>query len=185
MLRLFSALELPAPARDLLSDLRMPLDGATWVAPEDLHITLQFAGEISRRAADEFAHALADTLLPAPEIAVRGTATFGGKHPTSIYAVVQPTEALDMLQRAHERAARAVGLKLVARKFVPHVTLARCHDADAADVALWLEKTGGLSLPPFWPTRAVLMSARDGGGGPYGVVDEFHFIGGQLDEDDA
>jgi RNA 2',3'-cyclic 3'-phosphodiesterase len=183
MLRLFTALQLPEEAKAILLSLRAPFADATWVAPEDLHITLQFAGEISRRAADEFAHALAGLQLMAPKIEIRGTAAFGGKNPHAVYAAILPSQELDTLQRAHERAARAVGLKLETRKYVPHVTLARLHGAEAETVAQFLQRTGALSAPPFWPERAVLMSARDGGGGPYGVVDEFPFMG-QFDLDD-
>ncbi len=184
MLRLFTALQLPEDVQAILLSLRAPFAEATWVAPEDLHITVQFAGEISRRAADEFAHQLAGLQLSAPKIEIRGTAAFGGKNPQAVYAGVVPSPELDALHRAHERAARAVGLKIEARKYVPHVTLARIHGAEAEVVAQFLQRTGALSVPPFWPGRAVLMSAREGGGGPYGVVDEFPFMG-QFDMDDA
>jgi RNA 2',3'-cyclic 3'-phosphodiesterase len=184
LLRLFTALELSEDAKAILASLRAPFADATWVATDDLHITLQFAGEISRRVADEFAHELASLHLPAPPIEIRGTAAFGGKQPNAVYAAIQPSPELDMLQRAHERAARAVGLKIETRKYVPHVTLARLHGAETETVARFLEKTGALRVPTYWPARAVLMSAREGGGGPYGVVDEFPFMG-QYDMDEA
>jgi RNA 2',3'-cyclic 3'-phosphodiesterase len=182
MLRLFSALELPDSAKIKLAALKAPFATARWVAPDDFHITLQFAGELSRRQADEFAQALADIRLPPPQIRIRGTGAFGGKQPHAVYATVEPTVALDELQRAHERAARAVGLPIEKRRYVPHVTIARLDRGDDAVVAQFLERTGGLSLPPFWPSRAVLMSAKERGGGPYGVVDSFPFEG-QYDPD--
>lgn len=177
MPRLFSALELADYARLQLAGLRAPLEGARWVAPEDLHITLRFAGEISRRQGEEFAHALAEIRLPPPRIRIAGTGVFGGRHPTAVYAAVERSAELDELQRAHEHAARAVGLEREARKFVPHVTLARVDASPAPAIARFLETTGALKLPDFWPQRAALMSARDGGGGPYGVVDSFPFLG--------
>lgn len=177
MPRLFSALELPDAARLRLAELRAPFETARWVAMEDLHITLRFAGEISRRQGEEFAHALADIQLPPPRIRIKGTAVFGGKSPHAVYAAVEQTPELDELHRAHEHAARAVGLEREARKYVPHVTLARLDGEPPVIIAKFLELSGALKLPEFWPQRAVLMSARDGGGGPYGVVDNFPFIG--------
>lgn len=182
MLRLFSALELPDLAKIALSSLKAPYLPARWVTPDDYHITLQFIGEVSRRQADEFAHQLADIHVAPPEIRIRGTAAFGGKQPHAIYAVVEPTEALDRLQRAHEHAARAVGITTEKRKFIPHVTLARLDRVDDDTVARFLSQSGGLKVPPFRPVRAVLMSAERGGGGPYGVVDRFPFEG-QYDPD--
>lgn len=182
MLRLFSALELSDVAATHIAALRAPFADARWVAPADYHITLQFVGEISRRAADEFAHAIADIRLPPPEIVIHGTGAFGGKQPHSVYAAVVVTPALEELQRAHEKAAKACGIAIERRKFVPHVTIARLDEPDVEAVAAFLQRSGALKIPSFWPTRAVLMSARDGGGPPYGVVDSFPFLG-QYDAD--
>lgn len=184
MPRLFSALELPETARMRLAELKAPFETARWVAPDDFHITLRFAGEISRRQAEEFAHVLADIQLPPPRIRIAGTAVFGGRHPIAVYAAVERTAELDELHRAHETAARTIGLERDSRKFVPHVTLARLDGENPATVAAFLERTGALKIPDFWPQRAVLMSARDGGGGPYGAVDSFPFFGTDHGEDD-
>ena len=64
MPRLFTALEIPASLRTRLSLMRAPLGGAKWVEPENMHITLRFAGDIDGRTADEFADQLA-AFLPA------------------------------------------------------------------------------------------------------------------------
>lgn len=184
MPRLFTALELPDVARLRLAALRAPFARARWVKPEDYHITLRFLGEVSRRQADELGHALADLDLAAPRIRIAGTGVFGGKVPNVVYATVEPSAELDMLARAHDRAAKAVGLAPDPKKFVPHVTLARLDHVPVETVAKFLERSGDLALAPFYPTRAVMMSAREGGGGPYGVVDAFPFAG-QFVEDDA
>jgi RNA 2',3'-cyclic 3'-phosphodiesterase len=183
MPRLFTALELPEHVVELLSQLPAPLEHAYWVPAHDLHMTLRFVGEITRRQADMLANNLADLMLPPPRIRIIGTSAFGGKSPHALYATVETTPELDELARAHDKAARNLGLDADKRKFVPHVTLARLQSTPVEPVARWLESTGGLQVPAFWPTRAVLMSARDGGGGPYGVVDAFPFQG-QIDEDD-
>jgi 2'-5' RNA ligase len=184
MPRLFTALELPEMARVRLAALRAPFERARWVKPEDYHITLRFLGDLTRKQADEIGQALADLDMNAPSIRVAGTGVFGGKVPTAVYATVKPTAELEALARAHDRAAKSVGLAPDARKFVPHVTLARLDHVPVETIARFLERSGDLAVPPFYPTRAVMMSAREGGGGPYGVVDAFPFAG-QYVEDDA
>jgi 2'-5' RNA ligase len=59
MPRLFTAIEIPESMRVRLSLLRAPLPAAKWIAPENMHITLRFAGDIDARTADEFADQLA------------------------------------------------------------------------------------------------------------------------------
>jgi 2'-5' RNA ligase len=177
MPRLFTAIEIPDALRQRLASLRGPFPGARWVNEADLHLTLRFVGELSRRQADEFARAVADIHIGSPEVRIRGTGSFGGKQPHTVYAIVEPDPALLALAEAHDRAARSIGLPPEARKFVPHVTLARLQTGDDATVAKFLERTGNLRLAPFYPSRTVLMSSRDGGGGPYGVVDAFPFAG--------
>jgi RNA 2',3'-cyclic 3'-phosphodiesterase len=132
---------------------------------------------LTRRQADEFAKAVADIDLPPPRVRISGTGSFGGKLPHLVYAAIEPDDALEALARAHDRAARAIGLPADTRKYVPHVTLARLDGATAEQVARFLERTGDLRIPAFWPERTVLMSSREGGGGPYGVVDAFPFPG--------
>jgi 2'-5' RNA ligase len=183
MARLFSALELPDEVRVRLGALRAPFATARWVAPDDLHITLRFFGDISRRRQDDLSQALAEIDLPPPDIRISGTAAFGGRTPSAVYAVVEPTPALDALARAHDRAARNCGLAPAERKFVPHVTLARLDMAPVDVVARFLERTGDLRVATWWPERVALMSAREGGGGPYGVVDAFLFPGGYVEDE--
>ncbi len=50
MPRLFTAIEIPAPIRLRLSLLRAPLSGAKWIEPENMHITVRFAGDIDGRS---------------------------------------------------------------------------------------------------------------------------------------
>ena len=59
MPRLFTAIEIPQPVRMHLSLVRAPLAGAKWIEPENMHITLRFAGDIDGRTADEFVSLLA------------------------------------------------------------------------------------------------------------------------------
>ncbi len=170
MPRLFTAIELPADVRLRLSLIRGDLQHVHWVGAENMHITLRFAGDITGREADDFAQAL-DEVRAAPfTLKISGAGAFGGHHPTALFAAIEPNEALDALQRQHERAARSAGLAAEAKPFKPHVTLARMRQGRAARVAKFLEQQGDLRLGPIAVERFVLLSARPGvGGGPYAL----------------
>jgi 2'-5' RNA ligase len=174
MPRLFTAIEIPAALRVRLSLLRAPIGGAKWVQPEDMHITLRFAGDIDGRTADDFADLLADVSVPPFTATIAGGGAFGGRDPHVLWAGVTAAPQLDALYRANERAARAAGLEPDPRDFRPHVTLARMRRARQAEVARFLAENGDLRLEPFPVTRFVLLSARPGsGGGPYVVEAEY------------
>ena len=170
MPRLFTAIEVPEMLRMRLSLLRAPLSGAKWVDPENMHITLRFAGDIDDRAADAFADALAEASVDPFVVTIAGVGAFGGRETRVLWAGVEAGPQLDELYRANERAARAAGLEPPPRGFKPHVTLARMRSARQSTIAGFLEEHGGLRLEPFMVTRFVLLSARPGtGGGPYGL----------------
>lgn len=170
MPRLFTAIEVPEPLRMRLSLLRAPLSGAKWVEPDNMHITLRFAGDIDDRTADAFADALADASVDPFMVTIAGVGAFGGQQTRALWAGVEAGSYLDELYRANERAARAAGLEPPPRGFKPHVTLARMRGARQSAVARFLEENGDLRVEPFMVTRFVLLSARPGtGGGPYGL----------------
>jgi 2'-5' RNA ligase len=170
MPRLFTAIEIPESLRLRLSLLRAPLPAAKWIAPENMHITLRFAGDINARIADEFADQLAQVGFEPFTLTIAGAGAFGGRDPRVLWAGVESSPELQSLYRANERAARAAGLEADPRNFSPHVTLARMRRARQSAVARFLEDHGDLRMEPFTVRRFVLFSAKPGWGGPpYGI----------------
>ncbi len=83
---------------------------------------------------------------------------------------MKPSPALQLLQKAHERAARLTGLPPEKRNFTPHVTLARLRNVSPFALAEYLARYGGFFSAPFEVSRFVLFSSRPNqGGGPYVV----------------
>ena len=185
MPRLFAGLEIPEEIRDQLSDLERPLPGAKWVDIDDLHITLRFAGDIEGLAAREFEQGLAEIEVDAFELRLEGLGTFGGNDPRSIWAGVTPSEPLEALARACDRAARNAGLAAYRQPFKAHVTLARLRNIPADLVARYLGKIGAYRSEPF-PVRAfVLFSSKPRvGGGPYVIEAAYPLRGGYYDAED-
>lgn len=177
MLRLFAGLELPEQHRLRLGFLRAPLPGAKWVEPEDMHITLRFAGDIDNHVASDFAEFLAAIELEPFEVRIAELGVFGGREPRVLWAGVNGGEPLAQLQRQTERAARSAGLEPEPQSYKPHVTLARLRGASAQDVARFLDTRALLDLPPFQVERFVLFSSKPkSGGGPY-VIEEAYPLG--------
>lgn len=174
MPRLFVGLELPEMVRMRLGLVRGPLPGAKWIDPENMHLTLRFAGDIDNRQADELVGFLDDVAAGPFEVMIREVGAFGGRDPRAIWAGVEGGESLDQLQRAVERACRSAGLEPEPRSFKPHVTLARLKGARSEVVARFLGSRAGLAIGPITVDRFVLFSSRPRvGGGPYVVENVF------------
>lgn len=170
MPRLFSAIEIPPGIAERLTVLRAGLSGARWIDPENYHLTLRFIGDVDGPTARDFTYALGDIVAPPFELRLNGLGSFGGGKPRAIFADIAPSEGLEALRRANERAAREAGLPPEGRNFKPHVTLARLRSARPDAVAAYLERQGGIGPETFTVSRFVLYSSRNSvGGGPYVV----------------
>ncbi len=180
MPRLFTALEIPRDAALSLSLLRGGLPGARWVDVENYHLTLRFFGDVEGHVADEIANALDRVRRPGFSLALSGVGAFGGKKPHAVWAGVAASPDLYALQAEIERICQRLGLPADARKFSPHVTLARLKNANPGDVARYLSARGNFSTLPFRVGRFVLMSSRDSvGGGPYIVEEAWPLAGAE------
>lgn len=183
MPRLFTGIELPEQVTDALVDLQQPLPGAKWVSDQDMHITLRFAGDVDNRIARELTDLLGEIDVPVFELRVEGVGAFGGNDPRTLWAGVAPCEPLEVLARAHERAARAAGLSPEPRSFRAHVTLARLRNTPPELVARWLGKHGRLKCEPFVVQRFALFSSKPKvGGGPYVVEAAYPLSGAYQGE---
>lgn len=168
MPRLFVGLELPEEVSSLLHSLRGGLPGARWVDPSDYHLTLRFIGDIDRRSARDIEDELAEIEREAITLSLNGIGVFGGEKPHTLYAAIAPNRALMALQAESEHCLRRLGLKPEARKFTPHVVLARLRGTSVLDLADYLTERAHMPQLRFTVDRFVLFSARETfGGGPY------------------
>ena len=175
MPRLFTGLEIPYDLQLALSLKRGGLHGARWIDPENYHITLSFIGDVDNRTADDVTGEL-ERLTHSDAFRVRLThlGAFGGDRPRALFAAVDSSPALDRLQAAHERLLRRVGIVPDARKFVPHVSLARLKGTSALEVADFIHGMGHFAPLEFTIGRFVLFSSKTSvGGGPYLVEQSY------------
>ena len=124
--RLFLALWPPPDIRQYLQALQQRWSWSSHAAPvhpDQLHLTLHFLGNVPVRRIDEFAHALA---VPAETMALDLAEATPGVWPGGI-AVLEftPPPGLLRLHAALGDALAALQWPVEARRYRPHVTLAR------------------------------------------------------------
>lgn len=150
MIRLFVALELPPAIRDRLTLLRGGIPGARWIDGTSMHLTLRFIGEVDRGTFMDVEAALSRIDAPGFTLQLRGLDQFSsGKRPRTLWAGIARNPALLHLQAKVDSALSRIGVPGDRRKFLPHVTLARLHDADRARLRRYLEANAAFWSEPF------------------------------------
>jgi 2'-5' RNA ligase len=142
-LRLFIGLWPEPPLREALQQHQAAWSwprGARLVAPEKLHMTLHFLGDVEAARVPPLQAALASVAVPQMVLPWGPPALWGGG---LAVLLTQAHEALDALHATLADLLQAQGLPVERRRFKPHVTLAR--RADGAVPA---------PLPPALPYAA-------------------------------
>ncbi len=167
-LRTFLALPLPRRIRAELALLQGGLRVGRPVDPEAMHLTLVFLGEVPHATLDELHLALEHLLVPPLQLRLRGMGAFGRDAPRSVWVGVEPNPALERLQAKLTRAARMVGVDLVSRRYVPHVTLARLagRESDASEVAGFVAARTGFATSEFRADHVALVASHPARNGP-------------------
>ena len=103
--------------------------GVKWVAPDNLHWTLQFLGDVDERDIPEVCQAVATaaTECEAFDIEARGAGAFpSADRPRTLWiGAGQGSREMALLQTAVERRLRKRGYRGEERRFIPHITLGR------------------------------------------------------------
>ena len=151
MIRLFAALEVPPEIAEGLARRQQGLPKARWRPLDSLHITLAFYGEIGEHEAAELDGELARVEGKPFEVALEGVGHFGeGRQIRALWAGVRESPELRQLAGRCAAAARRAGVKVEARTYKPHVTLAYLRREVAEDrVAAWVASHNLLSSPPW------------------------------------
>jgi len=112
MIRLFVAIPLPEPVRTQLTMLQSGLQGARWLKPENIHLTLRFIGEVRKDVASDIDMALSEIAAPAFELALEGVNSFSrGKHPHALWVGLAKSDPLMHLQAKIESTLVRAGLE--------------------------------------------------------------------------
>lgn len=118
---------------ELAGGLKKGLAGASWVKPENIHLTLKFLGELSPARADEVAEALqgvAEGLEPFTLTAsgVKGFPNLA--RPRVLWVGIEENEALLSLYEEIEQTLSYINIEKETRPFRAHLTLCRIRSAE-------------------------------------------------------
>jgi 2'-5' RNA ligase len=138
--RLFVSLELPHSITQHLAELYPQLRGVRWLAPEQMHLTLSFFGNVSGEIEEALKQHLEAIAWKAFFLPISGLGTFPGKGRPNILwvGVGNGHPHLFQLHKRVQEAALQAGLEPDLRSFHPHITLARCRDVSAESVRPFL-----------------------------------------------
>jgi 2'-5' RNA ligase len=132
-MRLFVALDLPAEVRDAIvnttASLRSESSGARWSKPE------KFRGETDANLLPEIKAALEQIVSADPvSFRLRGVGFFPDeRRPRVMWCGVDAWPNLAELAAQIEKSLQPLGFEAEARRYVPHVTLARLNSARAIE----------------------------------------------------
>jgi 2'-5' RNA ligase len=177
MPRLFFALPVPERAADDLDDLCEGVPEAHWMldAGTEYHLTLSFLGEVHQHQVRDVVEAGRSIRVPRLDLTLRGVGVFPRRGEDRIlWAGVEPNEALQLLQKILQAELRRAGLTPEKRKFTPHITLARLHNARSDIVADWVGRHLTFQSEPYTVREMHLLSSRlRPGGAEYQLEEAF------------
>jgi 2'-5' RNA ligase len=150
MYRLFVAIDLPEEVKKTVEEISGELPGAHWVPADQLHLTLRFIGEVDEGLFQQIREALAGVSGNPFSLTLKGIGHFPpGKHARVLWVGMGESEELLKLQTKVELVLIDAGIAPEARRFSPHITIARMKETPAARVLAFEEKHGGFETPAF------------------------------------
>ena len=140
-MRLFAAIDLPWPIREQLAAMSgLGVPGASWVPPENYHVTLRFIGEVPSHVARDIDDVLIGMKARGFSLTLAGMGTFSkGGISSALWVGVERNDRLEHLRNKIETAMQRIGLPPERRRFQPHVTLARLDNAVEPKVAAFVQ----------------------------------------------
>lgn len=187
MARLFVGLELDPLMIGDLADARGGVEGAHWQRDNQLHMTLAFIGDASRKTKREIEDTLARIRFEPFEMCLSGVGMFGKpKQPKVLWAGVEQKKPIAHLHEKIAAAMAQIDVEIDRRKFKPHVTLARFRRGAHARIGDWLTENERLLTQSMLVDRFVLFSSeRTSEGSFYRHEAEFHALGHEMLNHDA
>ncbi len=166
--RLFIAVEVPESIKDALGSVQQQLRRGSppvkWVAPEAIHLTLQFLGATDTRLVESIGVALRQALDGQTACALRlgrPGAFPNVRRPSVLWVGIDgATAALEQMQQRIATALHPLGFPLETRPFRAHLTIGRVRrDASAAQQAQLGSMLADVSPPPAlaWRVTKVLL----------------------------
>ncbi len=150
MPRLFIAVDMPETIRNNLSLMAFGIPGAKWVAPEQLHLTVRFIGEVDGGLFRDIKEILGEIHFASFSLQLKGVGYFPPRGaPRVLWVGLEKSEPLQLLRKKIDTALLRVRIEPEGRKFSPHITLARLKNSPVNKIANFLSGNGLFSQEPF------------------------------------
>ena len=154
--RLFVGLSLPGSLAQMVADLDPKIEGASWLKPAQMHLTVAFLGGVNAAATEQLRLCL-DKVEVAPFfLPLVGVGVFPAKGDPRVLwlGVGQAHPHLFQLRKRVAEAVLSAGLEPDLRPWHPHITLARCHGVLPSAVQKFLRhhaefETGPIRIDDF------------------------------------
>lgn len=148
--RTFIAINLPSELKEKIGKMITKLKqnnpdyGIKWVAPENLHLTLHFFGDLNKKQITRAEEGIEEITKRADSFKMK-TGDFGcfpnEERPRIIFIEVKDTEAIHLLIGQLEVMLQNLGFPVDTRPWQAHITLGRVKDHAK-------RKTSGIELTP-------------------------------------
>lgn len=159
--RIFTALSLPPQICQSLMELYTALPEARWIEPDDMHLTLRFIGEVDGSMFKKIREALKAIRFGSFALEIEGVGYFPPRaEPRVLFAGIKSSPTMHLLKAKIDRQLFNCGIGPDARKYHPHITLARLKRTPEASIAQWLSSNALLKLPPFKIENFGLISSQ-------------------------
>ncbi|MFC3050402.1 RNA 2',3'-cyclic phosphodiesterase [Kordiimonas pumila] len=182
MTRLFVGIELSPLIQESLTLARGGVEGAYWQRDDQLHLTLAFIGEVSKRDMRDIGYELSRIHFDPFEMSLSGVGVFGKPgQPKALWAGVDNEAPFKHLHEKVLTAVERVVVETDRRRYKPHVTLARFPRWSHARIGDWLTVNGALRTPPQLVEHFTLFSSSQTAEGSAYRAEEY-FGSGFMEE---
>ncbi|MFL6216371.1 MAG: RNA 2',3'-cyclic phosphodiesterase [Blastocatellia bacterium] len=164
-IRTFVCIEVPAPIRARIEALQRRLRRndvpISWVKPANIHLTIKFLGDVAASRIDDVRQAVERACqgIPPFEITVAGAGGFpSARSPRVLWVGLNPMP--DELRKLHsniEAALEREGFAREAKRFSPHLTMARVRDPFKAKATVEELMAMGFAAETFAASEVIVM----------------------------
>lgn len=178
MHRLFVAIDLPAGIKEQLSILCCGLPGARWVAPDQIHLTLRFIGDVDSSVFTEVREMLTEINCEPFSLQLEGIGFFPPRgNPRVLWVGVRKNERLVQLRNRLESLLIRGGLEPEGRKYSPHITLARLKNTPGSKVGAFIVHNGLFMTEEFSVNEFFLYSSVLNSKGAKHFIEQCYSLG--------
>ena len=168
VLRCFIAIEIPETIRksvgDIVENLKKSGSDVKWIAPENIHITIQFLGETEESLIASIKESLEKILAPHHPFCIK-IADAGcfpdGRRPRIIWVGMEDSQNLIHLYKDIANEMTRFGYQKEDRAFTPHITIGRVKSQrKMGELLKRLDEFKGICFADFEVQKITLMKSE-------------------------